>query len=673
MTADHYPVVVGGGTAGGIGAAVRAARNGAETLLVTYNQHLGGMMAGGLSYTDTLIKKPRAPLLDEFFSTVREHYRSEYGPDSEQYEFCEDGYICEPHIAESIFEEFVADEPNLTVRRGYRPTAVTRNGSMLESVTFESFDDDSTFEVSGSTFVEATYEGDLMAAAGTAYRVGRESRAEFNEQFAGRLFTGIRGDRFYPRAAVGDGDDTASMDRRGPLHVPTDKQQGRLDIVPHPAGLTEIYPGSTGEGDDAIQAYNYRLCLSRNPETRRLPEKPDEYDREEYLEELDEMVEAGVRRYLLLRYLPNDKADMNAADLPGENHDYPDSDWERRNEIARRHKNHALGLLYFLQNDDAVPEELRSDAREWGLATDEFTDTDNFPWQLYVREARRLEGRAVFTENDARHAPGLDRTPIKSDSIAVAEYPLDSHACRTEQQVGSEREGFFYASQVTRPSQVPYRALLPKDIDNLLVPVPLSSTHVAYGTIRLEPTWLHIGESAGFAAAIAQRRSVPVADIDVEELQSALGEAGVMYSFFNDVDVAETEDEAWIPAVQYLGTKGFFDSYDSDPTSALSVSRAQHWSRATAALRSETETETDPSDWARSSPDETAGMTPITADEFRRLLATELREDVPTSVLPDGIEGGDPLSNGEASIVCYRLLRGKDMASRSKLSANTTD
>ena len=234
--------------------------------------------------------------------------------------------------------------------------------------------------MSGSTFVEATYEGDLMAAAGTTYRVGRESRAEFDEQFAGRLFTGIRGDRFYPRAAVGDGDDTASMDRRGPLDVPADKRRGRLDIVPHPAGLTEIYPGSTGEGDDAIQAYNYRLCLSRNPETRRLPEKPDGYDRGDYLDELDGIVESGVRRYLLLRYLPNGKADMNSADFPGKNHDYPESDWERRNEIARRHKNYALGLLYFLQNDDAVPEEFRYNAREWGLATDEFTETDNFPW-----------------------------------------------------------------------------------------------------------------------------------------------------------------------------------------------------------------------------------------------------------------------------------------------------
>ncbi|MFH5802049.1 FAD-dependent oxidoreductase [Haladaptatus sp. CMAA 1911] len=656
MTENHYPIVVVGGTAGGIAAAVRAARNGEQTLLVTYNQHLGGMMAGGLSYTDTLIKKSRAPLLDEFFSSVRDHYRTGYGQDSKQYEFSEDGYICEPHVAEQILEEFVSNEPNLTVFRGYRPVSVTRNGSIIQKVTFEAFDGDSTLQVAGSTFIEATYEGDLMAVAGAAYRVGRESRSEFNEQFAGRLFTGIRGDRYYPRAAVGDGDDTAPMDRRGPLHVPANKQQGDLDIVPHPAGLTEIYPESTGEGDDAIQAYNYRLCLSRDPETRRLPDKPDRYDRAEYLEELDEIIESGVRRYLLLRYLPNEKADMNSADLPGENHDYPDAGWDRRDEIATRHRNYALGLLYFLQNDDAVPDEIRSHAREWGLATDEFTDTDNFPWQLYIREARRLEGRTVFSENDARHAPGLARTPIKSDAVAVAEYPLDSHACHTERQLGSEPEGFFYASQVTRPSQIPYRSMLPKTIDNLLVPVPLSATHVAYGTIRLEPTWMHIGESAGFAAALAEQQQVPPADIDIRELQQILGESGVMYSFFNDVDSSEFSSKSWIPAVQYLGSKGFFDSYHALPTTKLTRSRAQQWSKNTAALLSNSDEK--PTILAQELSDGEPDTSILTVGDFLQLLRAKLHEnELPPSVLPSDLELNDPISVGHASVVCYRILR----------------
>lgn len=582
---DHtYEAVVTGGTPGGIATAVRAAREGCDVLLVTYNEHLGGMMAGGLSYTDTTTMKARTPLLEELVERVRTHYREEYGPDSEQMKYCENGYIFEPHVVEGIFEDFVDAESSLTVVRGFHPIAIERTGSTVRSVTFESFTDDDPFVVTADVFVEATYEGDLMAVTGTDYRVGRESRSEYDEQFAGRLYTQARGDRYYPRAAVGSDDDSAPADRKGPLDVPEEKQRGELDVLPHPAGLTEIYPKSTGEGDDAIQAYNFRLCLSRDPDNRRYPKQPPEYDREEYFEALEVIEADGLRPYLLLRYLPNEKADMNSADLAGHNHDYPEASWERRSESATRHRNFALGLLYFLQNDDAVPNDIQAEAREWGLAEDEFTDNDNFPWQFYVREARRLEGRTTFTENDARHAPGLDRAPINEDAIAIAEYPLDSHACHEDRQTGSKPEGFFFASQVTRPSQVPFRALLPTDIDNLLVPVPLSATHVAFGTIRLEPTWLHIGEATGVATTIALEDDTQPADLEWGSLQRALVERDVMLSFFNGFDM-ET-DESWVAPVQYLGTKGYFASYDPRPDDPIDQELASAWVERTAALLS---------------------------------------------------------------------------------------
>ncbi|WP_254280795.1 FAD-dependent oxidoreductase [Haloarcula marina] len=644
MNTDNYDVVVVGATPGGIAAAVRTARENLETLLVAYNQHLGGMMTGGLSYTDTLTTKARAPLLKEFFSSVREHYLETYGKDSQQFEYCENGYIFEPHVAEQTFEELV-DEPSLTIVRGYHPSTVERDGKEVTSAEFEPFDgEDDPYRVTGDVFIEGTYEGDLMATAGAEYRIGRESRSEYDEQFAGRIFTQMRGDRYYPIAAVGDGDDSASEERRGPLDVPPEKCQGELDLIPHPAGLTEIYPETTGVGDDAIQAYNYRLCLSNDPENRRLPDKPEGYDRIEYLSELEDIEESGLGAHIRLRKLPNDKADLNTADLPGENHDYPEADWEKRSEIEQEHRKHVLGLLYFLQNDDEVPDDIQADAREWGLAADEFTDNDNFPWQLYVREARRLEGRETFTENDARHAPDLDRAPIYEHSVAIAEYPLDSHACNDETQAGSRPEGFFFASQVTRPAQLPYETLLPKGIDNLLVPVPLSATHVAYGTVRLEPTWMHIGESAGVAATIALQSDEAPASIDRDHLRRRLVDSDVMISFFNECDMATEAD--WLPAVQYLGTEGYFTSYDARPDDALDHSTAKMWAERTANLAAD---EACPATaFARELENTDEANDSVTETEFLTLLKRAFdrqeREDTgqfPTTSHSDGFSRGD--------------------------------
>ncbi|WP_254280801.1 FAD-dependent oxidoreductase [Haloarcula marina] len=652
MTNDvNFPVVVAGGTPGGIAAAVRSAREGQETLLVTYNDHLGGMMASGLSYTDTITMKTRAPILEELVSTVERHYRETYGSDSDELDHCFNGYLFEPHIVEDIFEDLVEDESKLTVRRGYKISNVERDGTLLEQVTFESFETGERFTADADVFVEATYEGDLAATAGVPYRLGRESTDEFDEEFAGRIFTTSTVDRYFPRDAVGEADPSVPADHRGPLDVPPEKRQGELDVIPHPCGLNDIFP-STGEADDAIQAYSYRLCLSCDPENRRYPEKPPEYDREEYLSELDNVGESGFMSFGL-RLLPNDKADMNYTDLVGESHEYPEADWDRRKEIADRHRNYALGLIYFLQNDEAVPEDLQADAREWGLAKDEFVDNDNFPWQFYVREARRIEGRTTFTENDARIAPGLDRTPINEDSIAIAEYPIDSHACRTESRPGSPSEGGVYASQITRPSQVPYRSILAKGVQNLLVPVPLSATHIGWGTIRLEPTWMHIGESAGLAAALALETDREPSALDVGTMQRELVDRGVMLSFFNEFDMAT--DEEWVDAVQYLGTLGYFESYNANPDELLSRDIAHEWAQLTATIR------------AGESVDPTAIGTKIHADadqdgpsisseEFVEVLAatfTSYDLDVPSI---DGDLSSDPITRGEACCLVYDIL-----------------
>ncbi len=655
-----YSTVVLGGTPGGIAAAVRAAREGHVTLLVTYNQHLGGMMASGLSYTDTMMKKPRAPLFTEYRAAVREHYRSAFGPDSEHYAACEDGYIAEPHLTEELFDQLVTDEPNLDVLWASYPTSVERDGRLIDSVTVTSFGGDDRVTIDASVFIEATYEGDLLATAGVSYRLGRESRGTYDEQFAGELYTRTRDDRYYPQEAVGEGVDAAApADRRGPLDTPPEKRQGSLDLVPHPAGISEIHPKSTGQGDHRIQAYSYRLCLTDDPENRIKPDRPSAYDRTEFQDALEEVERVGLRPFFRLRHLPNNKADLNTADLPGENYEYPEADWDRREEIAGRHRSHVLGLLYFLQNDAAVPDDVQEQANEWGLAADEFVENDNFPFQLYVREARRLDGRYTFTENDARHAPGLDRPPIHEDSIAVAEYPLDSHACKPDRQAGSHPEGHFFASQVTRPAHVPYRTVLPREVDNLLVAVPLSASHVGYGSIRLEPTWLHIGESVGYAAAIALDSDTTPADISIDRLQRTLAEDAVMLSFFNDVDI--NDDDPWVPAVQFLGTRGFFASYDAAPEEPVMAPVAEAWATTTAQLLGD-ELD-DPTDRARTlmdDPDES----PVSARSFTARLETEFDYyDVDIEVFDVldtcGLADRSPIRRGEACQLVYHLLKDR--------------
>lgn len=480
----EFDLVVFGATPGGIVAAVRAAREGLAVLLAHEGRHIGGMITSGIGVMDTLYHGRRAPILDEFTDRVKAHYAALYGVDSEPYAACcGSGKIkLEPHVGERILEEMVAAEARITLLRERELCAVERAGRKIAAITLRPIAGGEEQRYRAAAFLDATYEGDLLAMAGAAYRVGRESRAEYGEMHAGKIYTS-HGYGQFPREAA----------------------DGLLNLSTFPVTSTEIFAGSTGEGDRAIQSYNFRVCLSRDPANRKYPEKPDGYDRELFLGIVrDHRSTTGLpypfKSQLLLddiakhkispvtSAMPNGKISWNEANLVGGNHDYPEADRPRRQEIARQHKELALGLLYFLQNDELVPPHVREDARQWGLALDEFADNGHFPYEMYVREARRLVGRYVFTEHDGSLAPGLGRTPMHADAIAIAEWPMDSHECRTHRQYASLGDGKFLLSEKTRPSQIPYRCLLPLDIDNLLVPVCLSCTHVGWGTLRLEPT-----------------------------------------------------------------------------------------------------------------------------------------------------------------------------------------
>jgi len=556
IAAIEYDLAVIDATPGGISSAIRAAREGLNVLLVNRTMHLGGLISGGIGVLDALYDGKRSPILDEFQQRVLDFYRAKYGENSPQYNTVRPGprlgpgsrLSFESSVGEAVLNEMVAAEKGITVLKGCYPTGVERVGRILRTVTLGQEAAPGSIKITAKIFIDATYSADLAALARVPYRIGREDRNEFNEPHAGRIFTyQIKAkEARYPQAAV----------------------IGDLNIRPVNVVSSETFASSTGAGDNKIGAWNYRLCVSCDPNNRRYPEKPANYNRQEFVDTYsDDFPRIGS-------HLINQKTTW-WENLPAENWAYPDGDWPTRHKIEARYRDFALGRMYFLQNDPSVPAARQKQALQWGLAKDEFVDHDNIPYEIYVRESRRIVGRYVFTEHDASLARGYDRTPVHDDSIAITDWYIDLQQVSRERQPGSSDEGLLSLSELTRPSQIPYRSILPQDLDNLLVTVCISTTHVAWGAVRFEPLWMQIGEAAGFAAAIARRRGLDPALISSTELQRTLVEHRLMVSFFNDFDMAT--DSPWVPAVNYLATKGFFDSYNARPNDPLLLSTAEQW------------------------------------------------------------------------------------------------
>lgn len=577
---EHCDLIVFGGTPAGIVCAVRAARSGLRVALVNVHGPLGGMLSAGLGLYDTSYRGDRAPLVTECFQRMLDYYAERYGKHSENYRLCQRYQTFEPHVAESIFESMVAAESTITVYRHYAVEQVERSGRLVAAVIFRHRHDRQRLCLTAPTVVDASYEGDLLAASGAGYRVGRESRSDYGEPHAGRLFTCY--------------EEHSDEQKKFPYEA----AQGLIDLQPFDLCTGRIFAGSTGEGDGAVMAYNFRLFLSRDPANQVPITKPENYDRARYLgivlgkEEilherfplkskwlLDDVRDFKFRNH---RTMPNQKLSWNHGSWPGGNHDYPEADWPSREIMLARFRDHELGLLWFLQHDPEVPEMVRRRAQEWGLAKDEFTAHGHFPWEIYVREARRLRGRYTFTEHDASLVPGLKRTPPHADSIAITEWMMDSHECTDERQPGSACDGAVLLSEVTRPGQVPYRCLLPESIDNMLVPVCLSASHIGWGTVRVEPTWMHIAESAAHAACLAKDKGCSVARINSAELQHRLIENGIMITFFNQADMGC--GQPWLQAVQFLGARGFFANYDHRADQPLDQETARIWLDAFKAL-----------------------------------------------------------------------------------------
>ena len=517
--AADYDVVVYGGTSAGVIAAVQAKKMGKSVVLVGPDKHLGGLSSGGLGYTDTGNKSVIGGLSREFYHRVYNHYsteaawkwqkRSGYG-NKGQGTKAMDGkqrtmWIFEPHVAEQVFDDFVKDYGIPLHRNEWldRAKGVKKKGERIVSITMLSGK-----RFSGRMFIDATYEGDLLAAAGVDYHVGRESKATYGEEWNG-VQTGVlhHGHHF-----------GKLKNKISPYVVPGDPSSGALPRI-----STES-PGEYGAGDHRVQAYCFRMCLSNHPDNLVPFPKPEGYDPMQYELLLRVFADGWREGFRKFDPIPNRKTDTNnhgpvSTDNIGYNYDYPDASYERRAEIIKEHETYQKGFMYFISNDPRVPEDVRELMSMWGLAKDEFTDNGNWSHQLYIREARRMVGKHVMTENEL-----LKKRPTP-ESVGMGSYTMDSH--NVQRYITPEgyvqNEGDIGVS--TRgPYQISYGSLVPKkgQCENLLVPVCVSSSHIAFGSIRMEPVFMILGQSAATAAALAIDGKTSVQDVPYAQLQARL-------------------------------------------------------------------------------------------------------------------------------------------------------
>lgn len=531
---ETYDVIVYGGTSGGVVAAVQVARLGKTVVLVEPGQHLGGLSSGGLGATDIGVKASIGGMAREFYQRVYRHYaRDEAWRFGTRHDYLAANtgrkswiqelawWMFEPHVAEAVFRQMV-EETRVPVVFGERldlQRGVAKRGTQIVRIVMES-----GRAFAAKVFVDASYEGDLMAKAGVSYTVGREANSQYGEKL-----NGVQPHRAHERYAFYH-QFMAPVDpfvRRG------NPASGLLPGV-HAGG-----PGPEGAGDHKVQAYCFRTCLTDQADNQAPIVKPKGYDPLRY-ELLLRYYEAGfdgipvdpMRRLnpkglSAGAFLPNRKTDNNnvhavSVDNTGMNYAYPDGDYATRAKIVEDHRVYQQGLYWTLAHHPRVPAAVRREMARWGYAKDEFSDNDHWPHQLYVREARRMRSEEVMNEH---HCLGQRTVP---DPVGLASYGMDSHNVqryvdeygRVRNEGNVQTEG----NLALRPYPVGYRSIVPRanECTNLLVPVCLSASHVAYGSIRMEPVFMVLGQSAGLAAVEAVERGVGVQGVEYPRLRDRL-------------------------------------------------------------------------------------------------------------------------------------------------------
>lgn len=509
-------VAIYGGTPAGIAAALAAGRAGKQVVLIEAYSWVGGLVSNGLTHTDYHAYEGLTGTFLEFTKRVEAFYAGKFGQDSQQVKDTHRGTHAEPAVNQKVFETMLAEVPTIRVLTRHvlrRPSASepsATTAAVLRAITVIGADQQAVV-VKAQVYIDASYEGDLMAMAGELWRVGREGRAQYGESLA-------------PEQA-----------------------------------------------DGQLQAYNFRLTFTNVANNRVAIPQPAGYRREDFTGILPLLEQKAFKAVFTDKsgrdtgiykaqfpQLPNGKFDINDVShaaarlsMPGANLAWPDGDAQTRARIFAEHVRYNLGLLYFLQNDPAVPARYREEALQYGLCRDEFSTNGHLPEQLYVREARRLVGQHVFIEGDMDQAPGDQRCVLHSTSIAMGEYGPNCHGTGHEGPLfGGKHTGEFY--KVVMPYQIPYGVIVPLKASNLLVPVAVSASHVGFCALRLEPIWMSLGQAAGHAAVMAIDGKTSVQQVDVLRLQRRLHADGSATIYTSDVLPGHPD----FAAVQWWGMLG---------------------------------------------------------------------------------------------------------------------
>ena len=523
---EAFDVVVYGGTSAGVASAVQSARMGKSVVLIEPGRHLGGLTTGGLGATDIGNKEAIGGIAREFYHRLYLYYRKDnswicqkrrdyvkapepFRGNPESWDKGKAWWTFEPHVAEEILNDMIR-RAKVPARLEAKPrvvygerldlkNGVQKQGSQIIAIRMES---GRVFR--GKMFIDATYEGDLMAKAGISYTIGRESNTQYGETLNGVQTKNARHHQFEKPV--------------DPYIKPGDPSSGLLPGV-HADGH-----GEEEQGDHRVQAYNFRLCLTDVPENRVPIPKPADYNELRY-ELLLRYYEAGFNEIPWIKtMMPNRKTDINnrnafSSDNIGMNYNYPDGDYAIREKIIADHISYQKGLMWTLANHPRAPADVREQVSEWGLAKDEFVDNGHWPHQLYVREARRMVSDYVMTENNCRGAA------VVSDSVGLAAYTMDSH--NTQRYVNDKgharNEGDVQVGGFG-PYPISYRSIIPREeqCSNLLVPVCLSASHIAFGSIRMEPVFMVLGQSAATAACLAIDEDVSLQQLDYQKLRKQL-------------------------------------------------------------------------------------------------------------------------------------------------------
>lgn len=515
--AESFDVVVYGGTPAGVAAATNAGREGMRVALIEETYQVGGLTAGGLAHTDFKTFESLGGSWKEFMDRVQDHYRTTYGEGSPPHVESARGGYYEPHVARWVFNDML-ESGDVHVVRNHQLESAEVDGARLVSIVVRPTDSSRGYPLPtngprrtfrAKVFIDATYEGDLIAAAQVPYRLGTDPRSAFDEPLA-------------------------------PL-----------------------------EGNAFIMATNFRVCLTRDPDLRLPLPRPENYRREDYALVID-LIEDGtvtpsqingppwpLDQLIRVRPVPNQKADFNdkmgspiSIKLIEETHAWPDAEPAERAALFDLARDRALGLFWFLGNEPELPDWVRDGMSEWGLPADEFQESGHWSPVLYIREGRRLKGLRTFTEHDTKSPDDGPRAKLNRDSVAIGDYSINSHGThhRPDGSIGG-----VLAQQVL-PFQVPYGVMVPEEMDGILAAVPISASHVGYGSLRMEPTWTALGQAAGLAAAQAVNRETEVRDVSVIDLQRRLHEVGAFTVYTSDVPAVAPH----FAAVQFFGTHGFF-------------------------------------------------------------------------------------------------------------------